>query len=160
MRIVPISAVIMLMASTAWASPPVTDTSIDHTLATDAEVSSGDTQAIAPLPLEIKTQGDITYVTGGVGDEELRMLLAKGGDFNLHLLLNAKGGDYLSNIAIHVTDAKGTGVLDVSDAGPYLYVKLAPGKYSLEATRHESETKKISFTVGKGTVNRDIVFSD
>ncbi len=97
--------------------------------------------AIPALPLEIMTNGRVTYVSGGVGDEELQMLKDRAGEFNVHLLLSATNGDFIGGTLVRVLDAQGAEVLQVPDAGPYLYMKLPPGAYTLEATATQGGIK-------------------
>lgn len=97
--------------------------------------------AIPALPLQPYVAGDIHYVSGGVGDEEMEQLKAIGRDYNVHVMLSSKDGAYVANIGLRVLGAAGQEVLAISGAGPYVYIKLPPGNYTLEATRN-GETKK------------------
>ena len=79
------------------------------------------------------TTGEIPYVSGGVGEEELAVLKLVRSDFNLHLLFADKAGTYLSGVDIDILDAAGSPRLSLRDAGPFLFVRLPVGLYRLEA---------------------------
>ena len=99
--------------------------------------------AIPALPLDIMTNGNVMYVTGGIGDEELEMLKSHDNEFNVHLLLSASSGEYISDVLVRVLNEQGQEVLSVPNAGPYLYVKLPPGKYTLEGTATQGGIKSV-----------------
>lgn len=99
--------------------------------------------AIPALPLDIMTNGNVMYVTGGIGDEELEMLKAHDNEFNVHLLLSASSGEYIGGVMVRVLNEAGAEVVTVNDAGPYLYLKLPPGKYTLEGTATQGGIKSV-----------------
>lgn len=83
-----------------------------------------------------QTQGDVSYVSGGVGDDERNAMKAMRADYNLNLLFKVKGsGEYVSDVKVTIKDAKGAVRLETVADGPWLYVKLRPGSYSLSADR-------------------------
>jgi hypothetical protein len=92
--------------------------------------------AIAPLPLDIQTNGSVTYVSGGISDEEMDMLKARANEFNLRIALNSADGHFMVASNFHVLDSTGLEVLRIDDAGPYVYAKLKPGKYTIEAVEN------------------------
>lgn len=119
-----------------------------------------DVSPVAPLPMsdtsmDILPQqkvGDITYITGGIGDEERAALSAAKKDYNVYIMSSNKNGTFIGDEEITIRDAKGSVLLNVA-AGPLLYLKLPSGAYSLEAMKGE-ETKKQKITIGtKGASN-------
>ena len=111
----------------------------------------------APLPGTAQTPaGDLPYVSGGVGEEELAVLKLVRDDFNLHLLFADRSGTYLSGVDVDIVDAAGTPHLALRDAGPYLYVRLPAGHYRIEA-RYEGRTQQQNIDLRR-TGGRDIVF--
>lgn len=91
----------------------------------------GQTSGIKP-----QTQGDISFVTGGVGEDEQKALRAIQGQYNLHLTLAVKGsGEYVSGVKVKIEDAKGHTLLDTTTDGPNLFVQLKPGHYKVTADR-------------------------
>lgn len=143
------------------------DMSAPNTMASPEQVAPGsliDSQgggAIPSLPLATMTSGTIAYITGGVGDEELAELKARKAEFNVHLLMNAVEGNYISDVVVSVHDGKGTEVFKASGAGPYLYFSLPPGKYTLDATSQAGGHQVARFTVpAKGSANLHLVFKE
>jgi len=112
--------------------------------------------AQAPLP-QPKTQGAVTYLNGGVGDEEVRYIKQSMKDYNLALSFSRSGGEYVASVAIVVKDAKGETVFDVASVGPYLLMKLPPGKYSIVAN-YQGDSKTRPVTV-KGSASPPVNFS-
>ncbi|MGZ4958984.1 MAG: carboxypeptidase regulatory-like domain-containing protein [Methylomonas sp.] len=91
----------------------------------------GQTASIKP-----QAQGDVTFVMGGVGEEEHQALRAIQGQYNLHLTFAVKGsGEYVADVKVRIMDAKGHTVLDTQTNGPNLFVKLKPGHYKVTADR-------------------------
>jgi hypothetical protein len=101
--------------------------------------------AQAPLP-QPKTQGAVTYLNGGVGDEEIRYIKQSMKDYDLALLFSRSSGEYVASVAVTVKDMKGDTVLDVPSVGPYLLVKLPAGKYSVIA-EYQGDSKARPVTV-------------
>jgi hypothetical protein len=118
--------------------------------------------AIPALPLEIQNAGGITYLTGGIGDEEEAELKAKDHDFNTHILFTAPGGEYISDVMVRVLDAKDSHeLLSTDNAGPYFFANLPAGNYTVEATAKEGGIKKLKLHVpSKGIVRQHIVFME
>jgi len=143
-------------SSAPQASPAPKASPAPQTVAADS-VGSG---AIPSLPLEVQTSNSISFINGGISDEEVAELKAKANEFNLHVLLSAKNGEYISDITLVVLDHKGTPVVSVEDAGPYFYAQLQPGAYSLETTSATGEKKKAKLTIGKGVVKQHVVYNE
>jgi hypothetical protein len=90
--------------------------------------------AHAQLTLEPRTEGGVTYVSGGVGEEELDAMRGMRDSFNLHLTFAAQGsGQYLSDVNVQIVDSKGTVLLDAPSDGPYFFAQLKPGSYKIIA---------------------------
>ncbi len=84
--------------------------------------------AIPALPLEAQTVGGITYITGGIGDEELAQIKASEHQYNVHMLMTATGGAFISDVTLSITDATGKEVLAVDKAGPLFLCQACAGK--------------------------------
>ena len=81
-------------------------------------------------------QGDVTFVSGGVGEEERAAMQAVQGQYNLHLTFAVKGsGEYASAVKVKIEDAKGRVFLDTVTDGPKLFAQLKPGQYRVTADR-------------------------
>ncbi|MBM3115506.1 hypothetical protein [Jeongeupia naejangsanensis] len=97
--------------------------------------------------LPVQTQGNVSYVSGGVGDEEVAALRAVQGSYNLHLLFVGSNGHYLSGTRVVVKNAKSEAVLDAESTGPYFYAKLPAGRYSVSAS-NDGQTQTRSLQLG------------
>jgi len=114
-----------------------------------------DSYGIPALPLEVMQAGDVRYINGGVSDEELAQLKETNGDYNLHLLISGAGGEYVGNVTVRIYSGS-TPVVAVSDAGPYLYVALKPGKYNVVITADgKDQVLKLS-APAKGSLKKNI----
>lgn len=86
----------------------------------------------ANLP-EIKTQGTVTYLSGGIGSDETAAIKAASPNYSLTLQFSASTGAFLAAVVVKITDAGGNVVLDTTSEGPYLLVNLEPGRYTVDA---------------------------
>jgi hypothetical protein len=109
-------------------------------------------EARAPFP-RVESAGGIDYLNGGASLAEADYVKSRAREFALELLFSGKGGEY--GVADRVTVRQGEReIVSVPDAGPYLLLSLAPGRYSIEA-EFDGQVEKRSVSVGKGhqTVN-------
>lgn len=90
--------------------------------------------AIPSLPLQLMTQNGISYISGGVSDEESDQLKAQENEFNLRVQVTGQNGEYLSNVMLTVKGDGDQPLLTLNDAGPYIFIKAPPGKYWVEVT--------------------------
>ena len=105
----------------------------------------------APTPQQ---QNGITYINGGVGQEEQTALKSQRADYNLLLTFATKqSGAYRSDVQLDITDAKGTNVLSVANTGPMFYARLPAGTYRISAA---AEGKTFKRTVKVGGAPKDI----
>lgn len=92
----------------------------------------------------MKTQGSVTYLTGGIGKDEADALRAAAPKYPLALefVQNAKPkGEFLANVDVTIKDHAGKTVIDTVSDGPFLLAKLPPGRYTVVAeVRGQSRT--------------------
>lgn len=91
--------------------------------------------AAADLPIE-KTQGAVTYLSGGNDRDEIRAIekAAQQWPLELEFLIKAKPHDEsAANVKVMIRDAEDRTVLDTTADGPFLLAKLAPGEYVVTA---------------------------
>ena len=87
--------------------------------------------------------GGEPYATGGVGDEERASLIRRRLDFNVWITTAARqSGAYLANVRVKVLDAANRVVLETALDGPLLFIRLAPGRYTIEALLEEQKQQK------------------
>ncbi|HUY68988.1 MAG TPA: hypothetical protein VMV79_06770 [Alphaproteobacteria bacterium] len=109
---------------------------------------SGDAADSDIAGLQPVIKGDVTYVTGGIGEDERKALEAMKKDYNLHVINADRSGAFAADVVISI---HGDGVdLAVSGTGPLFYAKLPPGAYTISATCDGQQQKKqIRVTRGK-----------
>jgi hypothetical protein len=108
--------------------------------------------AAAQSALEPQTQGSVRFISGGIGADENQALQAVDAEYNLHLLFSAKGsGEFLSDVAVRIIDQQGGTILETVSAGPKLFAKLQPGRYTLDATYGSKTLREtVSITAKRG----------
>lgn len=87
-----------------------------------------------PLGPTLQRQGDVAYVSGGIGEVGQAQTQALGRDMNLQMVFAQRDGSYLAQVDVAVADGRGNTVLDVDASGPLLYAQLPPGRYQVTAT--------------------------
>jgi hypothetical protein len=106
----------------------------------------------APAP---KQQNGITYVNGGVGEEEQAAMKAQRADYNLLLTFATRqSGAYRSDVQLDISDAKGANLVTAANTGPMFFAKLPPGTYRVSAA---AEGKTFKRTVKVGNAPKEIV---
>jgi hypothetical protein len=90
---------------------------------------------LIPMP-PIKSQGEVQYVTGGIGEAEYVSMRQAQCRFPLALEFTRKAAHdtYIADVEVTVTDRTGRSVLAVRSDGPYLLAKLPDGEYIVRAT--------------------------
>lgn len=99
----------------------------------------------APAPHE---QNGITYVNGGVGQEQQSAMRAVRSDYNLQLTFATnQTGAYRSDVQLDIADAKGNNLVSAANTGPMFFAKLPPGVYHVSAAA-EGKTFKRTVKIG------------
>lgn len=95
--------------------------------------------------LQHKTEGGITFISGGVGMAEREALKNVEGDYNLRLLFATQGtGEFIADVKVTIRDSKGNVVLDAVSDGPSFFAKLPPGSYKVTAdNKGEPQTRSV-----------------
>ena len=108
--------------------------------------------------LQAQQQGNITFVSGGAGTEDRDALRQVESQYNLRLLFAARNGDYLANVAVTLSDARGNAVLDTIAEGPIFYARVPAGRYRLTVSNQgQSQSRDIS--IGNGAVRQDFYWA-
>ena len=96
--------------------------------------SAYDVNATPPL----RSSGYVPYITGGVGVDERDALLAATKDYGLKLVFAEKQETaFLTDVTVRIATSRGEQVMLMKEMGPYLFVKLAPGNYTITASSRE-----------------------
>ncbi|MBS1230987.1 MAG: hypothetical protein H6R17_4264 [Proteobacteria bacterium] len=90
----------------------------------------------------IQAGSNVSYVSGGVGDESLARLTAITGEYNVKLVFARTSGEYLSNVRVEITDAKGRNVVDSHSDGPWFLIRLPAGHYQIVASLGDKAEKR------------------
>jgi hypothetical protein len=87
------------------------------------------------------TEQGFSYMTGGVGSGEREIMQSWAGDYNLKLAFAETSGVYVSDVALSI-EKDGRQMVRTTTNGPWFYIKLPPGRYTVEAM-YEDESKQI-----------------
>lgn len=82
----------------------------------------------------VQTQGEVSFVTGGIGSDESAALKAAAPGYALTLRFASATGTFLASVHVSIRDAAGQTVLDTVSEGPYLLAQLKPGRYRVSAS--------------------------
>lgn len=102
-------------------------------------VGGGAIEAILPV---VKKDNGISYITGGIGDEETAEMKAQEPNFNVRILISSVAGEYMSEVAIRFLNKENAEVLRVNSVGPFFYVNLPAGTYVVEAASPSGTIQK------------------
>ena len=106
------------------------------------------TQIATPVP----------YATGGIGLDEREAMLAeaKQEGYNLKIVAASADGAYLGGVTVRIEDRDGRQVLQAAMDGPWLFVKLPPGAYTVSADNGVQAHKRTTQVPATGL--REVVF--
>lgn len=112
--------------------------------------------AAQDLP-EIQSQGEVSYVSGGVGEEERAWLDELSDRFNLKITMAQQEGNYLSDIRVRIYNQQAELVLDAVSDGPWFFAELPAGAYTIDAeAAGRTIIKKVNVTA---TEQSEVVFA-
>ncbi|KAF1026470.1 MAG: hypothetical protein GAK40_01249 [Burkholderia plantarii] len=97
---------------------------------------------------DVHQQGNVSYVSGGVGKDESSAFQQAERTWPLALRFTGAGGEFLADVHVSITAANGDEVLKTDARGPYMLVRLAPGQYRVSAT-YNGRAQQRSVSVGK-----------
>jgi hypothetical protein len=109
--------------------------------------------------LQAQQQGNVTFVSGGAGDEDRAALKQVESQYNLRLTFVARSGAFLANIAVTLADARGNAVLDTISDGPIFFARVPPGRYRLTVSNQgQSQSRDVTIN-DRGAVRQDFYWS-
>jgi hypothetical protein len=108
----------------------------------------------AGMPQE-QQQGNASFVSGGVGLDESHALKAAASHWPLAMRFTGPGADYLADVHVRISSAKGGDVLTADARGPYMLVRLPAGQYTVHAKYKDNEQTRSVRISGKGHARAD-----
>ena len=99
----------------------------------------------------IQHEGSVSYVSGGVGLDESTALKSAAHQWPLALRFTGPTADYLADVHVKIFGASNDQVLATDAKGPYMLVKLPPGRYTVHATyKDQEQTRAVSVSSKPG----------
>ena len=108
---------------------------------------------------QIQHRGDVSFVSGGVGQDESTALRRAQSEWPLSLRFTGPGSDFLADVQVRVVDAHDSNVLTATSRGPYMLVKLRPGRYTVHAQYKDRDQSKSVTVPAKGTAKADFYWN-
>jgi hypothetical protein len=91
---------------------------------------------------EGKTSQGFPYLFGGVSTNEREAMEERAKGYNVKLVFAATDGSYISAVSVMIATAKGAEIASLKTDGPWFYIQLPPGSYSVKAT-FKGESRQI-----------------
>lgn len=92
----------------------------------------------------IRAAGEVQVLSGGVGAGAREELAQQARGYNLKLVFTLSSGNFIADVPFHVV-RNGQIIVDTVAQGPWAFVKLAPGNYTIKAAYEgRSLTKQAS----------------
>lgn len=111
----------------------------------------------AALPKQ-EIQGNVSYMSGGVGEDEAAALKRAAAGYPLELQFVQKAmprDEFLADVNVKIRDRSRTVVLDVVSQGPFLLARLPAGTYQIEAD-HDGVIKRQTVEIRAGKHERAV----
>jgi hypothetical protein len=89
-------------------------------------------------------------LSGGYGAEERDALGAREAEYNVSLVFAAQDGDYLGGADVVIKNAKGETVLEATAEGPWFFVRLPQGNYTITASALGKTMRRQIHVSGRG----------
>lgn len=97
--------------------------------------------------LVIRTMGPVSYVCGGVAEDERQALAAREKDFNIGILFTqGAAGEFLSDVAVKLARDEQE-IATFRAAGPRCLIRAPEGSYNIEAT-YNGQARSIKVSTG------------
>lgn len=115
--------------------------------------------AYAQIPSTQYSQG-ISYITGGVGEEESQAILAEAKQWPLLLELSqleSGRGVWIFGAMIKILNSQNQVVFDAQADGPYILINLTGGQYQIEAA-YLGVTQKKTVNIQSSTPQKLVIF--
>ena len=118
--------------------------------AADASAPPPPSAASAPPvgnEMVIRTMGPVSYVCGGIAEDERAKLAEQEKNFNMGILFTrGSDGEYLADVDVKLT-RDGQNVADFRAGGPRCLIRAPEGSYNIEAS-YKGQPKSIKISTG------------
>jgi len=95
-----------------------------------------------------RTADGVAFIEGGIGEEELSVLMAEQSTYSLTVQTAARrSGAFLADVHLRIRGAAGRVVFERQLQAPWLLVDLPAGRYEIEGV-HDAEVQRQVVTVG------------
>lgn len=109
--------------------------------------SSASSAAPVGNEMVIRTMGPVSYVCGGIAEDERARLAAQEKNFNMGILFTrGADGEYLADVDVKLT-RDGQNVADFRAGGPRCLIRAPEGSYNIEAS-YKGQPKSIKISTG------------
>lgn len=99
---------------------------------------------------EGKTAQGFAYLSGGVGADERLAMEERAKAFNVKLVFAETDGSYVADVKLEIAGAKNDTILPETTTGPWFYIQLPPGIYSVKASFAGQSKEAKTLRVSKG----------
>jgi hypothetical protein len=107
------------------------------------------TNAYAQLPTT-KTQGSISFITGGIGSDQSNAMFAAAKNWSVLIEMSQIDGSgrgaWIAGINVRILDSKQKTVLEAVSDGPLILLNAPAGQYEIEAS-YQGKVLKRSLTI-------------
>lgn len=90
----------------------------------------------------IYSRGDISYTSGGVGQDEEQAFKREAPNWPLALQFSGAGGEFIADVHLSIMKRDGTKVLEAVSQGPFMLVRLPAGAYTLHVEYKQQKQQK------------------
>lgn len=106
----------------------------------------------AQLP-KVQIQGDISYISGGIGEDETKAMQSESKNWPLSIEFSeylVSQDLWVAHVYLRILDANGKAIFEAVVDGPIFLGKVPPGNYELLATYQGiTKSRKIQIVKGK-----------
>ena len=124
--------------------------------ATFASADNDDVEGVNLLPkAQVRNYHGIPFISGGIA-EDLEAMKKVAKTYSLRMVFSEEGA-YIAEVTVGIYDSNGALIFYNQKSGPYLYVKLPDGEYSIVAIADSvKRSQKISLD---STKSKKVFFS-
>lgn len=115
------------------------------------------TSLAQPVMPQMQKYEGIDYMSGGIGQAQSDAMQAASGKFPLALTFSQRAGkvaEFVANVPVTIKNAAGKSVLSATSEGPYMFVNLPAGEYTIHATYNGRAMERHAIVRSDGTTSR------